>query len=92
MTPTKSDARLREQPGVMTLTRQREDHLVSTTVQPDPTRVDQPDPEPPTMPLPRRTPGRTYPGRPPIERRPQDLPPSTTALIALHSRTAEATR
>ncbi|MCK9928105.1 hypothetical protein MXD62_13135 [Frankia sp. Mgl5] len=52
-----------------------------TTVQPDPTRVD--DPEPATLPLPRRTPGRTYPGRPPIERTAPDLPPSTTALIAL---------
>ncbi|OHV42229.1 hypothetical protein BBK14_11455 [Parafrankia soli] len=54
---------------------------MTTTVTHPASPVD--DPEPATMPLPRRIPGRTYPGRPPIERRPQDLPPSTTALIAL---------
>ncbi|MCK9929997.1 hypothetical protein MXD62_22995 [Frankia sp. Mgl5] len=83
MTPTKSDARLREQPGVFDPYPPERGHLAMTTV----THPTQPDPEaePATMPLPRRTPGRTYPGRPPIERTAPDLPPSTTALIALLS-------
>lgn len=42
------------------------------------------DPEPATLPLPRRQPGRTYPGRPPVERRP-DVPISDDALDALLS-------
>ncbi len=81
MTPGTQRARLQPQPGFpdqpASRTPKRRDDVSDTITHP-PHPGDQPDAEPATMPLPRRIPGRSYPGRPPI-----DHAPPLTALEAL---------